>query len=697
MLLVNMVSVAADPIPEWAPYTNYTTGDLVTYGGATYQCIQSHMSLPGWEPANVPALWKLVGDVTPTPTDEPTVTPVTPTPVTPTPVTPTPVTPTPVTPTPPPDCQTYTSTDAPKDLPVGATSVSSVLYVGEGGEITDVNVSVDVSHGYVGDLILTLSHQETGQSVRIVDRPGLPELCEQWGCRGNDIVATLDDAASESVENQCAITRPTINGTFKPNEALSKFNGEDQAGTWVLHVEDAYPPDDGGTLNGWSVEICTGAGPTPTPVTPTPITPTPITPTPVTPTPVTPTPPPGDYRVIGYYPQWGIYARNFFIKNIDTSGSAEKLTHINYAFGNIVDGECIMVTQQGVMDAWADYQKGFTADISVSGVADTWDQPLRGNFNQLRQLKEKHPHLKVLISLGGWTWSGGFSDAAMTAASRQRVAQSCIDLYIKGNLPKAGEQGGPGVAAGIFDGIDIDWEYPVVCTSANPNCDPADKENFTLLLAEFRRQLDEIDPNLLLTIAGPAGEDKFQETELDKIHHYLDFINLMTYDFHGAWDSTGPTNFHSPLYASPNDPSTGIVRKYYADYAIGAHLDAGIPAHKLVMGVPFYGRGWRGVTNQNNGLYQSATGPAPGTYDNGVEDYKVLRNLNYPEYRDEQYTQAYWIFNGDIFWSFDDPVSMANKMNYIKAKGLGGAMIWALDGDTPNGELINVVHNGLNN
>lgn len=399
-------------------------------------------------------------------------------------------------------------------------------------------------------------------------------------------------------------------------------------------------------------------------------------------------------RVVGYFTQWGIYDRNYHVKNIKTSGSAEKLTVINYAFGHVVNGECVMVTQTGVMDAYADYQKSYSAYDSVDGVADAWNQPLRGNFNQLKKLKAMYPQIKVLISLGGWTWSEGFSDAALTPESRRKVAESCIDIYIKGNLPEVNYAGGPGAAAGVFDGVDIDWEYPACPGHPHNIYRPEDTVNFTLLLEEFRRQLDDVDPNLLLTIAAPGGVDKYTKIELDKIHEHLDFINLMTYDFHGGWETNGPTNFHAQLYGSPNDPSLPPIDQYFGDNVVQAYLDAGIPAHKLSLGLPFYGRGWTGVTNVDNGLYQTATGPAPGKYEAGVNDYKILKPLGYPSFRDP-ITESFWIFNGSDFWSYDDPVSIGVKMNYIKMRNLGGAMLWSLDGDTANGELISAVHAGL--
>ena len=144
----------------------------------------------------------------------------------------------------------------------------------------------------------------------------------------------------------------------------------------------------------------------------------------------------GPYVKVGYFTQWGIYQRSFLVKNLHTSGMAAKLTHVNYAFANVgADGRCFEANQAGVGDAWADYQKRFKTNEAVDGVADVLSQPLAGNFNQLRKLKTMHPNLKVQLSIGGWSWSKYFSDAALTPASRQTFVASCIDLFIKGNLP----------------------------------------------------------------------------------------------------------------------------------------------------------------------------------------------------------------------------------------------------------------------
>jgi len=401
-------------------------------------------------------------------------------------------------------------------------------------------------------------------------------------------------------------------------------------------------------------------------------------------------------RVIGYFAQWGIYQRGYRVKHVADSGAAAALSVINYAFGNIVNGECVMVTRTGVGDAFADYQKSFMADESVDGAADTWDQKLKGNFNQLKKLKARYPKLKVLISLGGWTWSKGFSDAALTAESRSKVVKSCLDLYIRGNLPMldGDPAGGPGAAAGVFDGIDIDWEYPAYAGDTGSVYRPEDSQNFTLLLAEFRRQLSAINPQLLLTIAAPAGKPQTDKLELSAIHQHLDWINIMTYDMHGAWDAPGPTNFHAPLYKSADDPDPQATGTLSVDAAVTRYLNGGVPASKLTVGIPFYGRGWTAVANTNRGLYQPANGPARGTYEAGIEDYHVLAARHAPGFHDDK-AGAYWTFDGTEFWSYDDPQNIAIKTAYVQKKGLGGVMVWSLDGDTKDGELMRAVAGGM--
>jgi chitinase len=405
----------------------------------------------------------------------------------------------------------------------------------------------------------------------------------------------------------------------------------------------------------------------------------------------------GGNRLTAYFVQWGIYQRAYTVRNIDTSGSAAKLNVINYAFGNVIGNRCsVGITQAGVGDAWADYQKGFDAATSVDGVADVWSQTLKGNFNQLKKLKAKYPKLKVVMSLGGWTWSNGFYSAARPE-NRVAFVASCIDAYIKGNLPvDAGSgTGGQGVAAGIFDGIDLDWEYPGICGNDGAcAASAADKANFTGLVAEFRKQLDAVRPGLLLTAAVAAGEEKIGFYDIPAISGLLDGINVMTYDFFGAWAGGGPTAFHSPLYAWPGMPSSAPLSHYTTSDAIRLWKAGGAPASKLQIGIGFYGRGWTGVTNANGGLNQSARSAAPGTYEAGIEDYKKLSTLGYPSYVSKEAGTA-WIFDGSTFWSFDTPATVATKMAYARSQGLGGAFGWSLDGDDASGALLGAMRSGL--
>ncbi|MDQ1680945.1 MAG: chitinase, partial [Frankiaceae bacterium] len=287
--------------------------------------------------------------------------------------------------------------------------------------------------------------------------------------------------------------------------------------------------------------------------------------------------PAASFYKTAYFAQWGVYGNQYYVSNVESTGVASKLSSLIYAFENIdpTNLTCFETIKasdttesnpsagDGAGDAYADYQS--TNVGSVDGTAASWSQPLKGNFNQLRQLKVKHPDLKVLVSLGGWTFSKYFSDVAATAASRQKFVSSCLDLFIKGNLPTGiggDASGGLGSAAGVFDGVDIDWEYPGTVGHTGNHVSPNDKANYTLLLQEFRTQLDaygnSIGKHYLLTSAVPAGQEKLANIETNKVGNYLDYADVMTYDMHGAWDATGPTNLQDPLVQSPADPSTNL-------------------------------------------------------------------------------------------------------------------------------------------
>lgn len=403
------------------------------------------------------------------------------------------------------------------------------------------------------------------------------------------------------------------------------------------------------------------------------------------------------YRTIGYFTQWGVYGRDFQVKDLDTSGTAAKLTHINYAFGNVsAEGRCFTGNVPGEADAWADYARPLDAAGSVDGVADTDTQPLAGNFNQLRELKAAHPGLKVMISLGGWSWSTHFSDAARTAASRKELVRSCIDLYIKGNLPVDGARGGDGAAAGLFDGIDLDWEWPGSAGDTDTVYRPEDKRNFTALVHEFRTQLDAYakssrkgkPKHYELSAFVPTAPAKIDAGfDVPRIMRDFDFVNLQGYDFHVSGEKT--TAQQSALYAKGD---------FSVDQTVRDWIRRGAPARKLVVGMPFYGQGWTGVTGGGDGLGQPATAPAPATYAAGYEDYKALKKMadsgKFTVHRDARNGHA-WLFDGTTLWTYDDPRVLHTKTSYIRDKGLGGAMFWSLDGDTDDGELMTAVDRGL--
>jgi chitinase len=375
------------------------------------------------------------------------------------------------------------------------------------------------------------------------------------------------------------------------------------------------------------------------------------------------TPPPtGNAVKLGYFTEWGIYGRNYNVKNLVTSGSAAKITHINYAFGNVTNGQC------AIGDSYADYDKAFTADQSVSGVADTWDQPLRGNFNQLRELKAKYPNIKILWSFGGWTWSGGFAQAAANPAA---FAQSCYDLV---EDPRW---------ADVFDGIDIDWEYPNAC---GLSCDTSGAAAYKNLMQALRAKFGTGNLVTAATTADGTSGGKIDAADYAGASQYVDWYNVMTYDFFGAFNAQGPTAPHSPLTSYSGIPTPGFTT---AD-AIAKFKSKGVPASKLLIGIGFYGRGWTGVTQDAPG--GTATGPAAGTYEQGIEDYKVLKT-SCPATGTIAGTA--YAHCGSNWWSYDTPATIGTKMAWAKSQGLGGAFFWEFSGDTSNGELVSALTSGL--
>lgn len=323
--------------------------------------------------------------------------------------------------------------------------------------------------------------------------------------------------------------------------------------------------------------------------------------------------------------------------------AARKLTRINYAFANIRNGEVV---------------EGFSHDAE--------------NFTILNGLRRDNPALRILVSVGGWTWSGGFSDAALTPRSREKFIASAVHFIERHKL----------------DGIDLDWEYPGQAGNGN-TFRPEDKHNFTLLLAELRQRLDREEPRLhrrlYTSIAAGASARYIEHTEMDKVSRYLDTVNLMTYDFYVGGPATG---HDAPLFHNPADP-----KHVSADNAVSLFLEAGVPASKLVLGVPFYGRSWGEVSAANHGLFQ------PGKAAKGVHfsypDLPSLLAQGYVRYWDTEAGVPYlYSAQKRVFVTYEDPQSIAGKCRYVREHNLGGVMFWEYFNDT-TGILLDAVHAGL--
>ena len=327
----------------------------------------------------------------------------------------------------------------------------------------------------------------------------------------------------------------------------------------------------------------------------------------------------------------------------------EKLTHINFAFAH-VDG-------------------GGRVDFDNPDSAPA--------LKSLLALKKQNPELKVIISVGGWE-ADGFSDAALTEASRNTFAQSVVELLRIHDV----------------DGIDLDWEYPGQGVAGIKHR-PEDKQNFTLLLKTVREHLEAASDaekrsgsdRYTLSIAS-ADREYFEHTEMSRLHVFLDWLNIMSYDFFNSLTST--TGHHAGLYASefaaPTDRN--------ADASVRQHIAAGIPPHKLVLGVAFYGRGFAGVKPANNGLNQSyARYDGDHSYAELVD--KLIGKEGFVRYWDERAKAPYlWNEAAKTFITYDDPESIRAKADYVRAKGLGGMMFWELSQDR-NDELLDVIVTSL--
>ncbi len=370
-------------------------------------------------------------------------------------------------------------------------------------------------------------------------------------------------------------------------------------------------------------------------------------------------------EVVGYFPQWGIYNRRYVPLDLIRSGAVQSLTQLDYAQANIKDNACI------VADPQADLNIAFKAEDSIDGKADAPDALLRGNFHQLQLLRKRHPKLRIIVSIEG---KRQLFEEAAKRENRVAFVHSCVARFLEGHIA-------PGVETPqLFDGIDVDWEYP----------DAEHADDFYGLMAEFRRQMNAIAPKsgstragttrrgYTLSIASGASHKAIDPIDWARVAESVDQVGVMTYDFQGPWSHD--TGFVAPLRSI--NPHADTV-----ETVINAYIEAGVPPHQLLLGLPFYAYQWHNVApNATNGLYGKGEA-VHGNLNQSTATALLASNVNARLFRDPA-SQAPWIYDGDNFITFEDPTSLRAKEAFTRERKLGGVMIWELSGDTEDAQLL---------
>ncbi|TPX16745.1 uncharacterized protein E0L32_003686 [Thyridium curvatum] len=348
-----------------------------------------------------------------------------------------------------------------------------------------------------------------------------------------------------------------------------------------------------------------------------------------------------------YFTNWGIYGANFQPQQIPAS----KVTRILYAFADIAsDGEVKS------SDTYADLEKHYPTD--------SWNDQGKNAYGCIKQiflLKKQNRNMKVLLSIGGWTYSPKFPPVAASEAGRTKFAQSAVKL----------------VADWGFDGIDIDWEYP-----ANAN----EAQDFIKLLQACRQELDNYAQknapgyHFLITVASPAGPTNYNNMDMKGMDPYVDAWNLMAYDYAGSWDST--SGHQANIYMNSENAA---ATKFSTEKAIQDYLAKGISGKKIMMGLPLYGRSFEST----NGIGQAYNGVGSGSIQSGVWLYKDLPRSGAQEVYDNVAKASYSYDQGSKeLISYDNVKSAVEKASYLSGKGLGGAVFWEASGDRSDDQSL---------
>ncbi|TPX43524.1 chitinase [Synchytrium endobioticum] len=373
--------------------------------------------------------------------------------------------------------------------------------------------------------------------------------------------------------------------------------------------------------------------------------------------------------VVGYFPNWRIYSAPPYEPS---DIPLHKLTHINYAFGKLEPDGTICFS-----DPWADIQKDFPGDSP--------DQPAKGCIHQLATaLKGRNPAVRILLSVGGWTGSAHFSPVAANPAARHRFVHSAAQLLARYNL----------------DGLDIDWEFPVKGGEEGNHRSPDDAKHFAFLLYELRMHFTHLSNTCLnnkyleLTIATSAAPHIYTCVNMREISQYVDFINLMTYDYAGSWTST--VQHHSALYQSTPCTHDAIC----TDATVRGYIAAGVPPFKLVLGIPFYGRGFTGVSSPTIGLPHKGSAKSPVSNEDCFAYDEIKHMIHHPSkcweliHDGPSASSILYDRKAQIWIGIEDLWSVRKKVEYIKRMGLLGGMTWELSQDR-GAELLSVMSMGL--